>query len=122
MAASDRWRGLLTSAVLNTQAGDPAEYVALLARPGYTVDAWETIYQHVLTDGDNAVVEWVKGTTLRPVLACLDGEQAAAFVREYGERVLEAYRPHSFGTIFPFRRVFAVLHRRGSRTEGDRRA
>jgi trans-aconitate 2-methyltransferase len=110
LAQTPRWRGPLAEARLNRQAGDPAEYVALLARPGFTVDAWETSYLHIL-HGENPVLEWTKGTTLRPVLAALDAEQAAAFVREYGERVAAVYPPHPFGTIFPFRRVFAVVRR-----------
>ena len=100
MAASPRWRGLLADAELNRQAGDPGEYVELLARPGYAVDAWETSYLHIL-HGENPVLEWTKGTTLRPVLAALDAEQAAGFLREYGERLRQAYHPQSFGTIFP---------------------
>jgi trans-aconitate 2-methyltransferase len=110
MAASPRWRALLADAKLNRQAGDPADYAALLARPGFAVDAWETSYLHIL-HGENPVLEWTKGSTLRPVLAALDAEQADAFVREYGERLSVAYRPRSFGTLFPFRRVFAVVHR-----------
>jgi trans-aconitate 2-methyltransferase len=110
MARSPRWRALLADARLNRQAGDPADYVALLARPGFEVDAWETSYLHIL-HGDNAVLEWTKGSTLRPVLADLDAEQAHAFLREYGERLGEAYQPQSFGTLFPFRRVFTVVHR-----------
>src|SRR5579859_3604460 len=74
MAASARWRDLLAGAELNRQAGDPADYVALLARPGFEVDAWETSYLHVL-HGENPVLEWTKGTTLRPVLSVLDAEQ-----------------------------------------------
>ena len=112
MAGSPRWRALLADAALNRQAGDPAEYVALLARPGFEVDAWETSYLHIL-HGENPVLEWTKGSTLRPVLSALDAEQADAFLREYGERVRDAYHPHSFGTVFPFRRVFAVVHRAG---------
>ena len=110
MALSPRWRALLADVQLNRQAGDPADYVALLARPGFAVDAWETTYLHILP-GENPVREWTKGSTLRPVLAALDAEQGDAFVREYGERLSEAYHPQSFGTIFPFRRVFAVVHR-----------
>ena len=110
MARAPRWSGLLADVTLNRQAGDPADYVALLARPGFQVDAWETSYLHIL-HGDNPVLEWTKGSTLRPVLSALDEEQAGAFLREYGERVGEAYHPHSFGTVFPFRRVFAVVHR-----------
>ena len=109
LAQSPRWRSLLADAELNRQAGDPAEYVELLARPGYEVDAWETSYLHVLPGAD-PVLEWTKGTTLRPVLAVLDPEQATAFVSEYAERLRQVYQPRSFGTIFPFRRVFTVVH------------
>jgi trans-aconitate 2-methyltransferase len=110
LAESTRWRSLLSAAQLNRQAGDPADYVELLARPGYQVDAWETSYLHVL-HGPDPVLEWTKGTTLRPVLAALDEEQVAAFVGEYAKRLRQVYKPRSFGTIFPFRRVFTVVHR-----------
>jgi trans-aconitate 2-methyltransferase len=109
LAESPRWRGQLAEAQLNRQAGDPAEYVELLARPGYAVDAWETSYLHVLPGAD-PVVEWTKGTTLRPVLAALDEKGAAEFLGEYAERLRQVYKPHSFGTVSPFRRVFAVVH------------
>jgi len=110
LAESPRWRGPLAGASLNRQAEDPAGYLELLGRPGYQVDAWETSYLHVLPGAD-PVLEWTKGTTLRPVLAALDPEQAAAFVGEYAERLREVYKPRAFGTIFPFRRVFTVVHR-----------
>jgi trans-aconitate 2-methyltransferase len=116
LAASERWRPLLADATLNRQAGDPEEYAELLARPGYDLDAWETSYVHILAnprDGaEHPVVEWVKGTALRPVLAALDAEQGEAFLSEYGARVRQAYEPRTFGTLFSFRRVFTVLHRR----------
>ena len=110
MAGSARWRPLLRGAELNRQSADPADYAELLARAGCEVDAWETTYVHVL-HGDDPVLEWYKGTGLRPVLAALDADQAADFLAGYGERVRAAYPPSSFGTIFPFRRVFAVAHR-----------
>lgn len=110
LAESPRWRGPLAGARLNRQGGSPAHYVELLARDGYEVDAWETTYQHVLR-GENPVLEWTKGTTLRPVLALLDSRQAADFTEEYGERVREAYHRYPFGVIFPFRRVFVVVHK-----------
>jgi trans-aconitate 2-methyltransferase len=110
LAASARWRALLADAELNRQAADPGDYVDLLARTGYTVDAWETTYHHILP-GDNAVVEWTMGTTLRPVLALLDSEQAASFLADYAERLRGAYQVGPLGTVFPFRRVFAVAHR-----------
>lgn len=117
MAGAGRWRALLAGAELNRQAGDPEEYAELLARPGYEVDAWETSYVHILSGGENPVLEWTKGTTLRPVLAALDAEQSAAFLREYGQRVRQAYKPRTFGTLFPFRRVFTVLHRQANASQ-----
>jgi len=115
LAGSARWRPLLSGVRLNRQAGDPEEYAELLARPGYDVDAWETSYVHILENPpggtEHPVVEWVKGTALRPVLAALDAEQGEAFLSEYRERAGQAYKQRTFGTMFPFRRVFTVLHR-----------
>jgi len=110
MVASARWRPLLRDVELNRQSADPADYAELLAGAGCEVDAWETTYVHILP-GDNPVLEWYKGTGLRPVLAVLDADQAADFLAEYGEQVRAAYPPSSFGTVFPFRRVFTVARR-----------
>ena len=110
MAASARWRPLLRDVELNRQSADPADYAELLARAGCEVDAWETTYVHIL-QGNDPVLEWYQGTGLRPVLATLDADQAADFLAEYGSQVREAYPPGPFGTLFPFRRVFAVAHR-----------
>jgi trans-aconitate 2-methyltransferase len=112
MAVSARWHPLLRDAELNRQSADPADYAELLAQAGCEVDAWETTYVHIL-QGPDPVLEWYQGTGLRPVLAALDADQAADFLAEYGARVREAYPPRPFGTIFPFRRVFAVAHRVG---------
>ncbi len=110
LAASARWRSLLRDVELNRQSADPADYAELLATSGCQVDAWETTYVHILP-GDNPVLEWYKGSGLRPVLAVLDDDQAADFLAGYGERIRAAYPPNSFGTVFPFRRVFTVAHR-----------
>lgn len=110
MASSSRWRPLLRDVNLTRQSADPAEYAELLAEAGCEVDAWETTYLHILR-GENPVVEWYKGTGLVPVLAVLDAGQTADFLAEYGERIGAAYPPRPFGTVFPFRRVFAVAHR-----------
>jgi trans-aconitate 2-methyltransferase len=59
------------------------------------------------------VLEWYRGSGLRPVLAVLDADQAADFLAEYGRKLRQAYPPSSFGTLFPFRRVFAVARRPG---------
>jgi trans-aconitate 2-methyltransferase len=110
LAACARWRPLLDGVRLNRQAGDPADYLDLLAAAGCRADAWETTYLHVLT-GDNPVLEWYKGTGLRPVIDALPAGLAAEFVAEYGARVREAYPARPYGTVLPFRRVFVVAQR-----------
>jgi trans-aconitate 2-methyltransferase len=110
LASSDRWRPLLAGVALNRQAADPAEYLDLLARAGLEVDAWETTYLHVL-HGDDPVLDWYQGTGLRPVLAALPPDQTALFLDDYRARMNEAYPAASYGTVFPFRRVFAVASR-----------
>ena len=111
LAASDRWRSPLAGVQLNRQAADPAEYLDLLAPAGFEVDAWETTYLHVL-QGDDAVVDWYKGTGLRPVLAALPPGEATAFLADYRARMREAYPAAPYGTPFPFRRVFVVAVKR----------
>jgi trans-aconitate 2-methyltransferase len=89
----------------------PAWYLEFLTRLGMRVDAWETTYMHVL-NGENAVLEWVKGTALRPVLAALSSREQTEFCREYSVLLNEAYPARDFGTVFPFRRIFVIAHHR----------
>jgi trans-aconitate 2-methyltransferase len=110
LAATPRWREKVAGAQLNRQAGDPADYLDVLAGLGLRVDAWETTYLHVLT-GPDPVTEWYKGTGLRPVLSVLGEDDAAEFLAEYGARVRAAYLAASYGTVFPFRRVFVVARK-----------
>jgi trans-aconitate 2-methyltransferase len=110
MAASPRWRTALAGVELNRQAGEPEEYLGVLAGLGLQADVWETTYLHVLA-GPDPVTEWYKGTGLRPALSVLPPADAAAFLAEYGERVRVAYPAASYGTVLPFRRVFAVAHK-----------
>src|SRR6266540_1795471 len=104
-----RWLGWVPD-VPETRVLDPAGYVDRLAGAGCTVDAWETTYLHLL-DGDDPVLEWKRGTALRPVLAALSTVDAAGFSAEYGARLREAYPRQPYGTVFPFRRIFVVAHR-----------
>jgi trans-aconitate 2-methyltransferase len=110
LASSPRWRTVLDGAALTRHWDDPSGYLDLLTAAGCEVDAWETTYLHVLP-GDDPVLEWLRGTALRPVLAALQPDEAAAFTAELGPRLRAAYPARSYGTVFPFRRVFVVAHR-----------
>lgn len=111
LASSAQWRPLLRDAPLNRQARDPADYLEVLAGADCAVDAWETTYMQVLA-GDDPVLEWYKGSALRPVIAALDEDQAAEFIGQYAALLRQAYPRRSYGTLLPFRRVFVVAQRR----------
>lgn len=106
---------LLRPALDRLQVEQPAAYVELLGSVGLDVDGWETTYQHVLDpEGTqaNPVLEWVRGTGLRPVLEALTDEtRRTAFLEDYDARVHAAYPRTPIGVIFPFRRIFLVAHR-----------
>jgi trans-aconitate 2-methyltransferase len=86
---------------------EPGGYLRLLAGEGLQVDAWETVYHQVL-QGEDPVLEWVRGTGLRPVLAALTAAEGAEFEEGYARLLRQAYPAEPFGTVFPFRRIFAV--------------
>lgn len=105
--AATTWRSELDG-VLRDESPvlDPAGYADVLA--GSQVDAWETTYLQRL-EGEDAVLEWITGTALRPVRAALDDERWAAFRAELAPLLREAYPVRPDGsTWFPFRRIFAV--------------
>ena len=92
------------------------DYLTVLTRAGLDVDGWETTYFHVLDpEGaqDNPVLEWVRGTGLRPVVESFgdDDEARQAFLAEYGARLKTAYPRSEAGVVFPFRRLFVVAQR-----------
>ena len=59
-------------------------------------------------DSPHPVLEWVRGTGLRPVLGVLDGAERDAFVTDYERELETAYPRRAFGVLFPFTRTFAV--------------
>ncbi|MCB5180346.1 trans-aconitate 2-methyltransferase [Streptomyces antimicrobicus] len=91
---------------------EPGEYLARLTELGCAVEVWETTYYQMLT-GPDPVLDWVKGTALRPVLTALGEDQEAVsdFLLQYRDLLRGAYPPGPRGTVFPFRRVFAIARK-----------
>jgi len=75
-------------------AHPPGFYYDLIAPFSARVDIWETEYQHVLPNAE-AVMEWYKGTGLRPFLEALHTNlEREQFLAEYLKRIGIAYPPH----------------------------
>ena len=107
-----RWRERLASLEVRPAVAEPATYLGLLAGHGMAADVWETTYLHVLP-GEDAVLEWLRGTGLRPVLGALDPDERRDFEAELGELLRAAYPRQPYGTVLPFRRIFVVGQKEG---------
>jgi trans-aconitate 2-methyltransferase len=110
-AAEGPWAEKLRGTLRHDIVLTPAQYVDLAWSRQLEIDAWETIYQHVLP-GKDAVLEWVKGTALRPVMKALQGAELDGFLSAYAEKLRKAYPETPSGTRFPFRRVFFIARKR----------
>lgn len=76
-----------------------------------SVDIWHTHYQHIL-DTHQDVVEWVKGTGLRPFIDPLEPDQREAFLAAYFEQIKQRYPKNADGTVMlRYPRLFMVAVR-----------
>lgn len=102
------WRDRLARLHRNDPVAPPQVYHRLLAPHAAAVDIWEVEYLQRLV-GPNPVVEWTRGTALRPFLDALSPADREAFLADYSRRVAAAYPVEADGaTLFPFRRLFIV--------------
>lgn len=112
IAAAGPWASKLKGAA-RTDRFDPRHYYALLSPLCSRVDVWRTTYYHPLRGGADAVVEWFKGSGLRPFLAALNDDERAAFLAQYRDAVAIGYPALDDGTVLlPFPRLFIVATRK----------
>jgi trans-aconitate 2-methyltransferase len=110
-AEAGPWKAKLAGVSGIRPVHDPDAYYRILAPLAARLDIWECEYLQVL-EGPNPVVEWTKGTGLRPYLDALDDAAKKGFLAAYSERIAAAYAPQPDGkTLFPFRRIFIVAER-----------
>ena len=87
------------------------EYFDILSSLTDHFDIWETVYYHNMPSID-AMVEWIKGTRLRPYLDALNRNDAEKFINEITEKASRAYNRQENGEfIFKFRRFFFLAVR-----------
>ena len=110
LAAGGAWAAKLADAGGSRARRLPAEsYYALLRQHAARVDVWRTTYHHMLAGGTDAVVEWFKGSGLRPFLAPLDAAETERFLATYRAALVGAYPALPDGSVLlPFPRLFFV--------------
>jgi len=90
---------------------EPAFYYDVLQPVSSSLEIWETEYIHVMPDHE-AIVEWYKGTGLRPYLEALNASEQETFLQQYLVRLKESYPRQKDGQVlFPFLRIFFVARR-----------
>jgi len=113
LAESDAWRPLLPAGgVSQWCVHDAGFYYDCLASAAAGLDLWYTDYIQVMASAA-AIVEWYKGTGLRPFLDALPSDtDRGRFLDQYLQAIAPHYKPRPDGKVlFPFRRLFLVAYR-----------
>src|SRR5882672_8545653 len=102
-----------TRPVRDLLLGSASWYYELLRPLCSRVDVWRTTFYHPLSGGAAAIVEWFKGSGLRPFLEPLDAASRAAYLERYTAALARAYPTLSDGSVLlPFPRLFMVALRK----------
>jgi trans-aconitate 2-methyltransferase len=112
IAHNGAWRHEMLAAVQAIKVERPAFYYDVLQPHVSKLDLWETEYIHLM-DSPAAILEWMRGTGLRPFLEALNSaQQKCRFEQLFLAGLKTAYPPQKDGRIlFPFRRLFLVAYR-----------
>lgn len=112
VAARPRWRATMAGAAGSINYRQAPYYMDILSKLGAaSYEAWETTYYHRLADGQ-ALIEWYRGTGMRPFLQRLGEAERKAFEDEVLERALPEHDFLADGQLlFPFRRIFFTATR-----------
>jgi trans-aconitate 2-methyltransferase len=113
VAADGPWVAkLAASSAARAPLASAAWYYELLRPLCSKVDVWRTTYYHFLRGGAKALVEWFKGSGLRPFLEPLNAVERSAFLERYTIAIAKAYPELADGSVLlPFPRVFLTAIR-----------
>ncbi|KAE8372184.1 S-adenosyl-L-methionine-dependent methyltransferase [Aspergillus bertholletiae] len=111
VAGSGPWASTLSDVGRDTFQS-PHEIYNELKDLSSEVKIFRTEYYHSLED-HSAIVEWVKGTGLRPYVDPLSPQEQEAFLREYLKRLESAYPKLVDGRVLlPYPRLFVIAVRK----------
>jgi trans-aconitate 2-methyltransferase len=113
VAANGPWASKLADAAgQRTEMASASTYYSMLRPHCKRVDVWRTTYHHPLAGGASGVVEWFKGSGLRPFLDPVDEGERAQYLKQYLAEIEQAYPALEDGTVLlPFPRLFIVATR-----------
>jgi trans-aconitate 2-methyltransferase len=108
LATDDRFAPWLAGIRNSTPILSPGEYYGLLRPRVAALEMWVTEYLHILS-GEDPVVQWAMGTSLRPYLDALPADRRVEFLAAYAAALRPHYPRQADGTVMlPFRRLFIL--------------
>ncbi len=111
VALDGPWRDRFEAPIARETIFPPAGYYDALRPVAARVEIWRTTYNHPL-EGAPAILDWVRGTGLRPYLDRLAPDERPAFEADYVARLADAYPVLGDGKVlFRFPRLFIVAVR-----------
>ncbi len=114
LAATEAWRGYFPTAPREWHVHAPEFYYDVLAPLTVRTEIWTTDYIHVLA-GVEGIIEWYRGTGLRPWVEALPDERTREkYLADYRD-LLKPYFPERADgrVLFPFKRLFVVAYQKG---------
>jgi trans-aconitate 2-methyltransferase len=106
-----QWAGKLAGARERLTVHTPEFYYDVLAPLARRVDVWVTTYHHEMANVE-AVLDWLRGTGLRPYLDALSPPEQQQFKRGCLARFAELFTVRADGKVLlPYPRIFFVATR-----------
>jgi len=109
LISSEKWKKYITDPRFFYTLSQ-SEYYDLLSEISEEFCIWETVYYHVMKS-HNDILEWYRGTGLRPYLSVLPDAEKTVFESELMEALMQRYPKQKNGDIiFRFPRFFFIAY------------
>ncbi len=110
IAQNPKWSNELSKATTALSLETPQFYYDAVL-PAKKIELWQTAYQHVMPNSEE-ILEWIRGTGLRPFLEALPNAEARAeFEALLLEQVKKDYPLQKDGKVlFEFNRLFMIAY------------
>jgi len=109
LISSEKWKKYITEPRFFYTLSQ-SEYYDLLSEISEEFCIWETVYYHVMKS-HNDILEWYRGTGLRPYLSVLPDAEKTVFESELMEALMQRYPKQKNGDIiFRFPRFFFIAY------------
>lgn len=107
LAESEKWKDKFDNPRIFYNL-TPSEYYDLLSEISYDFNIWNTTYFHRMTS-HQSIMDWYKGTGLRPYLNALNYVDRANFEYDVLDEIIKEYPAQKNGEIiFKFPRLFFI--------------